>query len=83
MHRAIILDSIRYIDYVIFFDEETPIVPISIILPDILVKWWDYKAEDVVGYQEVVANGGQVIIIPTVDGYSTTNSVNKILAAKK
>lgn len=83
MHRAIILDSIRYVDYVIFFDEETPLLPIATILPDILVKGGDYKAEDVVGYQEVVANGGQVIIIPTVDGYSTTNSVNKILAAKK
>ena len=81
-HRAIILDSIRYVDYVIFFDEETPIVPISKILPDVLVKGGDYKAENVVWYQEVVDNGGQVIIIPTIEGYSTTNSVKKILDTK-
>ena len=78
-HRAIILDSIRYVDYVIFFDEETPIVPISKILPDVLVKWGDYKAEDVIWYKEVVANWGKIIIIPTVEWYSTTNSVKKIL----
>ena len=78
-HRAIILDSIRYIDYVVFFDEETPIVPISKILPDVLVKWGDYKAEDVIWYKEVVANWGKIIIIPTVEWYSTTNSVKKIL----
>ncbi len=81
-HRAVILDSIRYVDYVVFFDDETPISLISAILPDILVKWWDYKAEDVVWYQEVVANGGKVIIVPTVQGYSTTNSVNRILDTK-
>lgn len=81
-HRALILDSIKYIDYVIFFDEETPIIPISGILPDILVKWWDYKAEDVVWYKEVSTNGWKVVIIPTVEWYSTTNSVERILSVK-
>lgn len=81
-HRAIILDSMKYIDYVIFFDEETPIIPISVILPDVLIKGWDYKAEDVVWYQEIIANWGKVIIIPTVEWYSTTNSVKKILDTK-
>lgn len=81
-HRAIILDSIRYVEYVVFFDEETPLALISALLPDVLVKGGDYKAEDVVGYQEVVANGGKIIIIPTVEGYSTTNSVKKILDTK-
>lgn len=79
-HRAIILDSIKYIDYVIFFDEETPIIPISKILPDVLIKWWDYKAEDIVWYKEVINNWWKIVIIPTVDWYSTTNSVKKILS---
>ena len=78
-HRAIVLDSIKYIDYVIFFDEETPINHINHVLPDILVKWWDYKLEDVVWYKEIVANWWKIIIIPTVNWYSTSNSVNKIL----
>lgn len=82
MHRALILDSIKYIDYIIFFDEETPIVPISTLLPGVLVKGWDYIAEDVVWYKEVVANGWKVIIIPIVEWYSTTNSVHKILSTK-
>jgi len=78
-HREIILDSIKYIDYVVTFDEETPIERINEVKPDYLFKWWDYKAEDVVGYKEVTENWWKVIIIPTVEWYSTTNSVNKIL----
>ena len=75
-------DSIKYIDYIIFFDQETPIESISTIIPDVLIKWWDYKAEEVVGYQEVVDNGWKVVIIPIVQGYSTKNSVQKILSTK-
>jgi D-glycero-beta-D-manno-heptose 1-phosphate adenylyltransferase len=81
-HRAIILDSIKYVDYVIFFDEETPLIPISMLLPNVLVKWWDYNAKGVVGYKEVTENWWNVLIIPTVQWYSTTNSVNKILDVK-
>lgn len=79
-HRKIILDSIKYIDYVITFNEETPIERIKEVKPNYLFKWWDYKAEDVVGYKEVTENCGEVIIIPIVEWYSTTNSVNKILS---
>lgn len=78
-HREIVLDSIKYIDYVIPFDEETPIEKIKEVMPDYLFKWWDYKKEDVVWYKEVTENWWEVIIIPTVEWYSTTNSVNKIL----
>lgn len=81
-HRAIILDSIKYVDYVIFFDDETPILPISKLLPDVLIKGGDYKAEDVVWYTEVTKNWGNVVIIPTVKWYSTTSSVHKILSTK-
>ena len=81
-HREIILDSIKYIDYVVPFNEETPIERIKEIKPDYIFKWWDYKAEDVLWYKEVTENGWEVIIIPTVEWYSTTNSVNKILGKK-
>lgn len=83
IHRSIILDSLKYIDYVVKFDEETPLERIKEIMPDYLFKWGDYKAEDVVWYKEVTENGWEVIIIPTVEWYSTTNSVNKILWNKK
>lgn len=82
-HRAMILDSVKYIDYVIFFDEETPIVPISTLLPYVLVKGWDYVAEDLVGYKEITTNWGKVIIVPIMEWYSTTNSVQKILDIKE
>ena len=78
-HRAIILDSMKYIDYVTFFDEETPILPILEILPDALIKWGDYTLEMIVWYKEVVENWGKVIIVPIVEWYSTTSSVKKIL----
>jgi D-beta-D-heptose 7-phosphate kinase/D-beta-D-heptose 1-phosphate adenosyltransferase len=78
-HRAMLLDSMKYVNYVTFFDHETPILLISEILPDVLIKWGDYTPDTVVWYQEVVENGGKVIIVPIVEWYSTTNSVKKIL----
>ena len=78
-HRSIVVDSIKYVDHVVLFDEETPIERIKEVMPDYLFKGWDYKAEDVVWYKEVTENGWQIVIIPTVEWYSTTNSVNKIL----
>jgi D-beta-D-heptose 7-phosphate kinase/D-beta-D-heptose 1-phosphate adenosyltransferase len=47
-------------------------------LPDVLVKGGDYKINQVVWYKEIVDNWGKVVIIPTVEWYSTTNIVNKL-----
>lgn len=77
--RAKMLDSLKYIDYVFIFDEETPIIPIETIIPDILVKWWDYKKEEICWYDIVVDNGWEVITIPIVGEYSTSNSIKKII----
>jgi bifunctional ADP-heptose synthase (sugar kinase/adenylyltransferase) len=63
---------------VILFDEETPFELISNLLPDILVKGNDYLAENIVGANVVLSNGGEVKTIDLVNGYSTTNIVNKI-----
>jgi D-beta-D-heptose 7-phosphate kinase/D-beta-D-heptose 1-phosphate adenosyltransferase len=46
--------------------------------PDVLVKGGDYIAEDVVGYEDVTAQGGRVEIVPTVEGFSTSNIVRKL-----
>ena len=69
-------------DYVVSFDEDTPQRLISHVLPNILVKGGDYKVEEIAGHKEVQANGGKVIIIPFVDGCSTTNIVKKIKCQK-
>jgi D-beta-D-heptose 7-phosphate kinase/D-beta-D-heptose 1-phosphate adenosyltransferase len=68
------------VDAVIIFDEDTPLKAISYLLPDVLVKGGDYKVEQVVGAKEVIANGGKVFINPLLEGYSTTNTINKIKA---
>lgn len=76
--RSQMLYAIRFIDYIYIYDEETPISIISSILPDILVKGWDYKLEEIVGAKEVIDNGWKVVIIPTVKWFSTTNIVDKL-----
>ncbi len=78
MARAVLMAGFSFIDYVVLFDEDTPYELISEIIPDVLVKGNDYKLEDVVGYDVVTQNGGAVKTIPLVEGYSTTNIVEKI-----
>jgi rfaE bifunctional protein nucleotidyltransferase chain/domain len=78
--RALILASLSFVDAVIFFDEDTPIGLIREVQPDILVKGGDYVAEKVVGYDVVTAKGGSVIILPFVEGFSTTSIEQKILS---
>ena len=60
------------------FDEDTPLELIKKIQPDILVKGGDYVNEYVVGTNEVEARGGKLVLIPFVEGKSTTNIIKKI-----
>jgi|TARA_A100001035_G_C27710790_1_gene467036 D-beta-D-heptose 7-phosphate kinase/D-beta-D-heptose 1-phosphate adenosyltransferase len=76
--RATLLSAIESVDSVIMFEEQTPENLIKDIVPDILVKGGDYNIEDIVGYQTVMQNGGQVKTISFYDGYSSTNYINKI-----
>jgi len=76
--RMAVLSALGSVDYVVSFSEDTPQKLISRVLPDILVKGGDYKVEEIAGHREVLNNGGKVIIIPFVDGKSTTGIVNKI-----
>lgn len=76
--RAIILSSLLFVDAIVFFSDETPLNLIESIIPDVLVKGKDYKAEDIVGYDIVMSNGGEILTIDMVDGYSTTNIISKL-----
>lgn len=76
--RATLLSAIKSVDLVIMFEEQTPENLIKDIVPDILVKGGDYNIEDIVGYQTVIQNGGQVKTLSFYDGYSSTNYINKI-----
>ena len=76
--RATLLSAIESVDSVILFEEQTPENLIKDIVPDIIVKGGDYNIEDIVGYQTVMQNGGQVKTLSFYDGYSSTNYINKI-----
>ena len=77
--RAHLLAALDCIDYVVLFDEETPLRLIETLLPDILVKGGDYSREGVVGHELVEAAGGRVELVTFVDGKSTTGIIEKIL----
>jgi D-glycero-beta-D-manno-heptose 1-phosphate adenylyltransferase len=78
--RAAVLAGLACIDAIVFFEEETPYELITRVKPDVLVKGNDYAVEKIVGFDVVTANGGKVITIPFLQGYSTTGLINKILS---
>lgn len=76
--RAMIIANLAMVDAVVIFEEDTPYEIITQLLPDVLVKGGDYTIDTIVGAKEVIANGGKVIINPIVEGFSTTNIIEKI-----
>ncbi len=72
--RAEILDSIKYVDYVVLFDEDTPYKLITEIKPDVVIKGKDYKLKDIVGWGIVP----KIVRIDLVKGFSTTELIKKI-----
>ncbi len=76
--RAEVLASLRSVDYVTIFHEETPLALIEFLRPDIIVKGGDWDEKNVVGRDSVGKWGGRVVIIPEVKGASTTGIVDKI-----
>ena len=76
--RAVVLAALEFVDAIMFFDEDTPYNLIKNVQPDVLVKGKDYKAEDIVGYDIVTNKGGKVETIELVEGFSTTNTINKM-----
>ena len=76
--RAVVLAALEFVDAIMFFEEDTPYNLIKNVQPDVLVKGKDYKAEDIVGYDIVTNKGGKVETIELVEGFSTTNTINKM-----
>lgn len=75
--RSLILASLQFVDQVIIFDEDTPLELIKLTQPDVLVKGSDYKIEEIVGHDVVLAKGGKVIPLDFLEGYSTSRIVEK------
>jgi D-beta-D-heptose 7-phosphate kinase / D-beta-D-heptose 1-phosphate adenosyltransferase len=80
--RARVMAALGAVDAVVLFDEDTPIELIRAVKPDALVKGGDYSVETVVGHEDVIAAGGRVEIVPTVEGFSTSNIVSKLKASE-
>jgi len=76
--RASMLSALQCVDYVIAFSEDTPEKLINKISPSILVKGGDYTINTVVGSAHVRSYGGEVIILPYKNGYSTTQIIEKL-----
>jgi D-beta-D-heptose 7-phosphate kinase / D-beta-D-heptose 1-phosphate adenosyltransferase len=78
--RARVMAALAAVDAVVLFEEDTPLELIRALRPNVLVKGGDYVVETVVGHEDVIAHGGRVEIVPTVEGFSTTNIVKKLTA---
>jgi rfaE bifunctional protein nucleotidyltransferase chain/domain len=76
--RMFALDNLKAVDYVILFKEDTPYNLINAIRPDVLVKGGDWKVEDIVGSDVVLAAGGEVKSLNFINGYSTSSILEKI-----
>ena len=79
--RSTVLAAIEHVDYITIFDEATPAALINSVRPDILVKGEDWRERGVVGRETVEAAGGKVVLAPLVEGVSSTNIIERILAA--
>ncbi|HXZ59970.1 MAG TPA: D-glycero-beta-D-manno-heptose-7-phosphate kinase [Steroidobacteraceae bacterium] len=83
MARAMVLTSLKAVDAVVIFEEDTPRQLIAALEPDVLVKGADYTVENVVGADMVLARGGRVVLADLVPLQSTTNTIRRIARVGK
>ena len=76
--RMSMLAMFDFIDYVVKFDEDTPLELIKKIRPDVLVKGGDYLSNEVIGKEFVESLGGELVLMPFEEGYSTTDIIKRI-----
>jgi len=81
--RVGVLEELQSIDYLVRFDEDTPLELIQQIRPDVLVKGADYAKQQVVGWDFVESYGGCVALAPLIDGRSTSAVIQRIVEASK
>lgn len=81
--RAEVLAALADVDYVVPFDEPTPLKLIEALKPDVLVKGGDWRPEEIVGKDVVENGGGKVLSLPYEEKKSSTEMINRILALSK
>ena len=78
LDRAIVLAALETVDYVTFFDDDTPLKLIKALKPDVLVKGGDWPLSEIIGADIVRKSGGRVLSLALVKGYSTSRLIKKI-----
>jgi D-beta-D-heptose 7-phosphate kinase/D-beta-D-heptose 1-phosphate adenosyltransferase len=81
--RAEVLAALEAVDLVVVFEQDTPVKLISQVRPKTLIKGGDYRLEEVVGREQVEAEGGEVVLVELVPGFSTTELVERSRAGKR
>jgi D-beta-D-heptose 7-phosphate kinase/D-beta-D-heptose 1-phosphate adenosyltransferase len=76
--RAACLAALRCVDLVVPFDEPTPAALVDALEPDILVKGGDYAPGEVAGGESVIRRGGRVVIVPLLEGFSSTAAIERM-----
>ncbi len=76
--RAMVLAALEIVDLVVVFDEDTPVSLLEFLRPDVLIKGGDYTLDQVVGAREMRQWGGEVVLAPFRDGFSTTATVARL-----
>jgi D-beta-D-heptose 7-phosphate kinase/D-beta-D-heptose 1-phosphate adenosyltransferase len=79
--RAAMLQGLRSVDFVIPFAEDTPLRLVQELQPDVIIKGGDYSEETIVGADVVKARGGRVVVVPLVEGRSTTGIAERLASA--
>ena len=69
------LMDLKFVDAVAVFSEQTPLKLIEFLLPDVLTKGGDYAHKEIIGSNIIEANGGRVVLLPFLKGYSTTSII--------
>ena len=81
--RAEVLSALACVDYVVIFDEPDPLELISFLKPNILVKGGDWTPETTIGREVVEKAGGKVVIIPQIQGASTSGIIDRIVKSEE
>lgn len=76
--RKFVLENLKAVNFVEIFEEDTPINLIKKVMPYVLVKGGDWQVEQIVGHKEVLENGGKVLSLNFINGFSTTSTIEKI-----
>lgn len=76
--RVAVLSALASVDHVVLFSEDTPLLLIEAIRPDVLVKGGDYVPDEIVGAAAVRSYGGEVVVAPKTEGVSTSGIIERI-----